>query len=83
MRSSRVRFSIRGIMIVVACVAAILAARNELASRRRKLVEEEIKQLAQSIAAYRSTYGVAPESRIRLPEDSSAALPHVFRSSDK
>jgi hypothetical protein len=75
MRLPRARFSVRGIMIVAACVAAILAARNELARRRRQLVNEEIKQLARRIADYRSKYGVAPESRVRVADDPSAACP--------
>jgi hypothetical protein len=57
MRVGYMRFTIRGIMIVVAFVAAVLAARSELARIQHRQSQVGPKQLAQSFAAFEAKYG--------------------------
>jgi hypothetical protein len=50
-------------MIAMACVAVVLAARNELARLQQREVQREIEHLAIALANLRSKYGEPPQSR--------------------
>ncbi len=65
----RPQITIRGIMVLVAFVAAVLAVRNEFARMHRRQIQAEIDQLVRALQEYRSPGGAGWNCRGPLPDE--------------